>query len=56
MQAVTIVQITPEELSTLIIDCVNSCLKYHKSLDVEKQAGQMDGLKSIMQLYAGSTK
>jgi len=37
MQAVTIVQITPDELSTLIIDCVNSCLKHHKSLDVEKQ-------------------
>lgn len=37
MQAVTIVQITPDELSTLIIDSVNSCLNYHKSLEVKKQ-------------------
>jgi excisionase family DNA binding protein len=37
MQAVTIVQITPDELSTIIIDCVNACLKHHKFIETEKQ-------------------
>jgi excisionase family DNA binding protein len=36
MQAVTITQITVDELQTIIIDCVNSCLKYHKNETPEK--------------------
>ena len=36
MQAVTIVQITPDELQTIIIDCVNACLRNYKNFEAEK--------------------
>jgi excisionase family DNA binding protein len=36
MQAVTIVQITPDELQTIIIDCVNACLRNYKNFESEK--------------------
>jgi len=37
MKAVTIVQITPDELSTIIIDCVNACLRNDKTLQDIKE-------------------